>query len=105
MIAEKLKAAGIEESVLDPGSKDLMQGIENQTLARRAALKKGFRPLGYPTMAFPCFMYQDACQEILAAAALMTKYAGIIVIRQTSVSSCCRCWSSGSTSIRTPGGP
>ncbi|MBW1816616.1 MAG: acetyl-CoA decarbonylase/synthase complex subunit gamma, partial [Deltaproteobacteria bacterium] len=84
LVAEKLKAAGIEESVLDPGSKNLMEGIENQTLVRRSALKKGFRPLGYPTMAFPCFMYGDAYMEILAAAALMTKYAGIVVISRTS---------------------
>ena len=81
-ITSDLKEAGIEECLLDPGSKNMVGGIRDQTLIRRAALKKGFRPLGYPTIAFPCFMYQDPFKETLAAAALMTKYAGIVVLSQ-----------------------
>ncbi len=81
-VTSDLKAAGIENMVLDPGSKNMLEGIQNQTLIRRAALKKGFRPLGYPTIAFPCFMYPDKFKETVAAAALMTKYAGIVVLSQ-----------------------
>ena len=81
-VTSELKAAGIEDMVLDPGSKNMVEGIQNQTLIRRAGLKKGFRPLGYPTMAFPCFMYPDKFKETVAAAALMTKYAGIVVLSQ-----------------------
>ena len=77
-----LKDAGIEEMIIDPGSKNMLEGIRDQTLIRRAALKKGFRPLGYPTIAFPCFMYPDKFKETVAAAALMTKYAGIVVLSQ-----------------------
>jgi acetyl-CoA decarbonylase/synthase complex subunit gamma len=81
-VTAELKAAGIEDMVLDPGSKNMVEGIQNQTLIRRAGLKKGFRPLGYPTIAFPCFMYPDKFKETVAAAALMTKYAGIVVLSQ-----------------------
>lgn len=81
-VTSDLKDAGIEDMVLDPGSKNMLEGIQNQTLIRRAALKKGFRPLGYPTIAFPCFMYPDKLKETVAAAALMTKYAGIVVLSQ-----------------------
>ncbi|MBE9573661.1 MAG: acetyl-CoA decarbonylase/synthase complex subunit gamma [Proteobacteria bacterium] len=81
-LTSTLKEAGVEEIVLDPGSKNLKEGIRDQTFIRRAALKKGFRPLGYPTITFPCFMYQDKFKEALAAAAFITKYAGIIVISQ-----------------------
>lgn len=81
-LTSDLKDAGIENMVLDPGSKNMLEGIQNQTLIRRAALKKGFRPLGYPTIAFPCFMYPDKFKETVAAAALMTKYAGIVVLSQ-----------------------
>lgn len=81
-LTSTLKEAGLEEIVLDPGSKNVMEGIRDQTFIRRAALKKGFRPLGYPTITFPCFMYQDKFKEALAAAAFITKYAGIIVISQ-----------------------
>ena len=75
-----MKDAGIEEIVLDPGSKDLLETIRDQTLIRRAALKQGFRPLGYPTIAFPCFIVPDGPKEFLAASALVIKYAGIVVL-------------------------
>lgn len=83
-LTTELQAAGIDELVLDPGSKNLIEAIRDQTLIRRSALKKGFRPLGYPTIAFPCFMYQDKYKEALAAAALIAKYAGIIVLDQVN---------------------
>ena len=79
-LTSSLKDAGVEEMVLDPGSKNMLEGIRDQTFIRRAALKKGFRPLGYPTIAFPCTMYQDRMKEALAAAVLMTRYAGIVVL-------------------------
>ena len=81
-ITADLKAAGIEESLLDPCSDNILQAIGDQTFIRRAALKKGFRPLGYPTITFPCSMYSDPLKETLAAAALITKYAGIVVLSQ-----------------------
>jgi acetyl-CoA decarbonylase/synthase complex subunit gamma len=81
-LASQLKEAGLEEIILDPGSKNVRDGIRDQTLIRRAALKKGFRPLGYPTITFPCFMYQDKFKEALAASVFITKYAGIVVISQ-----------------------
>jgi acetyl-CoA decarbonylase/synthase complex subunit gamma len=82
-VTSQLKAAGVEESVIDPGSKDMREGIRDQTLIRRSALKKGFRPLGYPTVAFPCFMCKDKFEEALATSVLMTKYAGIVVTSLT----------------------
>jgi acetyl-CoA decarbonylase/synthase complex subunit gamma len=81
-LTSNLQDAGVEEIVLDPGSKNIREASRDQSLIRRAALKKGFRPLGYPTISFPCFMYQDAFREALAAATLVTKYAGIVVISQ-----------------------
>ncbi|NLI80602.1 MAG: acetyl-CoA decarbonylase/synthase complex subunit gamma [Deltaproteobacteria bacterium] len=81
-VTAQLQAEGIEEMVLDPGSKNMLEAVRDQTLIRRSALKKGFRPLGYPTMAFPCFMYSDKFKEALAAAACIAKYAGIVVLNQ-----------------------
>jgi len=79
-LTTKLKDAGIEELVLDPGSKNLLEAIRDQTFIRRAALKHGFRTLGYPTIAFPCFMAKDGLKEILVASAFIPKWAGIIVL-------------------------
>jgi acetyl-CoA decarbonylase/synthase complex subunit gamma len=79
-LTAKLKDAGIEELVLDPGSKNLREAVRDQTFIRRAALKQGFRPLGYPTIAFPCFMAKDGLKEIITASAFIVKWAGIIVL-------------------------
>lgn len=81
-LTSELKEAGIKDLVLDAGSNNMLEGIRDQTLMRRAALKKGFRPLGYPSIAFPCFMYADRFEQSVAAAALMTKYAGIVVLSE-----------------------
>jgi len=79
-LTTKLKDAGIEELVLDPGSKNLLEAIRDQTFIRRAALKQGFKPLGYPTIAFPCFMVKDGLKEILASSAFINKWASVVVL-------------------------
>jgi acetyl-CoA decarbonylase/synthase complex subunit gamma len=79
-LTTKLKEAGLDEVVLDPGSKNLMEAIQDQTFIRRAALKQGFRPLGYPTIAFPCFMAKDGLKEALTASVFINKFAAIMVL-------------------------
>ena len=80
LLTSRLKAEKLDDLVLDPGSRNLMEGIRDQTLIRRAAVKQGFRPLGYPTIAFPCFMTRDGLEESLIAAAFIVKYASIVVL-------------------------
>ncbi len=79
-LTTKLKEAGVDEAVLDPGSKNLIDAIRDQTFIRRAALKQGFRPLGYPTIAFPCFMTKDGLKEAITASAFVNKFAALIVL-------------------------
>ena len=79
-LSMKLKEAGVDDAVLDPGSKNLVDAIRDQTFIRRAALKQGFRPLGYPTIAFPCFMAKDGLKEALTASAFVNKFAALIVL-------------------------
>jgi acetyl-CoA decarbonylase/synthase complex subunit gamma len=76
----KLKDAGIEEVAIDPGSRNLMEAIRDQTFIRKAAIKRGFRPLGYPTITLPCFMDGGKLKEALIASAFIEKFAGIIVL-------------------------
>jgi len=76
----KLKEAKVDEVVLDPGSKNLLDAVKDQTFIRKAALKQGFRPLGYPTIAFPCFMAKDGIKEILSASVFINKFAAMIVL-------------------------
>jgi len=79
-LTARLKEAGIEDVLIDPGSKDMQSALRDQTLIRRAALKQGFRLLGYPTVAFPCFMAADKKREMLLASMFIPKYAGVIVL-------------------------
>ena len=79
-LTTKLKDAGIEEIVLDPIAKNMQEAIRDQTLIRRAALKHNFRPLGYPTIGFPCFIAKDEIRQVLLAAMFVIKYPGIVVL-------------------------
>jgi acetyl-CoA decarbonylase/synthase complex subunit gamma len=79
-LTEKLKGAGVESLVLDPGSRDLSASLSQVTQLRRLALKKNFRPLGYPIIAFPGEVADSAESEIVATTQYIAKYAGIIVM-------------------------
>jgi len=79
-LTEKLKAEGIDDLVLDSGARKTLDVIKDQTLIRRAALKQGFRSLGYPTIMFPCFMTKDKMEETIIASVGVVKYPGVIVL-------------------------
>ena len=71
-LAEKLKQAGVENLVLDPAPGSTAQTLAAFTQLRRLALKKNFRPLGYPLIGF-------AADPALAGQ-LIAKYAGFVVL-------------------------
>jgi len=79
-ITKRFKEEGVLDIVMDPSPKSLKEMIRDYTLIRRAALKKTFRPLGYPIISFPCLMTENKLEEILLASAAVPKYAGIIVL-------------------------
>ncbi len=77
-LTEKIKGAGVEDMVLRVQTNgDILKQLEMQTIIRRAALKKTFRPLGYPTLAFA--FDDDPYQEATIASILVCKYAGVVV--------------------------
>jgi acetyl-CoA decarbonylase/synthase complex subunit gamma len=78
-LTAKIKAAGVNDLVLDPAGRRLGESLTRQTQIRRLALKKNFRPLGYPIIAFPGDA-RDPAQEAVQAAQAITKYAGFIVL-------------------------
>ena len=79
-ITKRFKEEGILDIVIDSSPKSLKEMVRDHTLMRRAALKKTFRPLGYPIISFPCLMAGNKMEEILLASAAVPKYAGIIVL-------------------------
>jgi acetyl-CoA decarbonylase/synthase complex subunit gamma len=81
-LTKKLTDAGVEDLVLDPGSRDLGESLAQMTQLRRLALKKNFRPLGYPIIAFPGEVADSEEGEVVAATQYVAKYAGVIVMDQ-----------------------
>lgn len=79
-LTEKVKAAGVEDIVLDPGVREPVDTLSTFTQLRRLALKKNFRPLGYPIIAFPGEGASDGIEEAQLAVQHIAKYAGFIVL-------------------------
>ncbi|MCL5941998.1 MAG: acetyl-CoA decarbonylase/synthase complex subunit gamma, partial [Actinobacteria bacterium] len=79
-LGEKCVAGDFKEVVLDPMSANLLDALRDQTFIRRAAIKKKFRPLGFPTIAFPCRMTDVPLLKSVFAGVFVAKYAGVIVV-------------------------
>lgn len=79
-LVEQVGKAGVEDIVLDPGARRLQDSLANLTQLRRLALRKNFRPLGYPIITFPGEGASSPLAEAQAAAQDIAKYAGVIVL-------------------------
>ena len=75
-LTEKITAAGVEQIVLDAGTRDIKGTLESLTEIRRLSLKS-FRPLGYPTIAFTSS--PDPTMQAIEASTFIAKYAGVVV--------------------------
>jgi acetyl-CoA decarbonylase/synthase complex subunit gamma len=78
-LVENVKGAGVEQIVLDPAARDFSRSLALATQIRRLALKKNFRPLGYPLIAFPGDAGDTGRESMLAVQAI-AKYAGFVVL-------------------------
>ena len=79
-LAAKAQDKGIADIVLDHGARDLPIALAKQTQMRRLALKKNYRPLGFPQINFPDECVDDASMAPMAAAQAIAKYAGFVVL-------------------------
>jgi len=79
-LTTKLTEAGVQDIVLDSGSRTVRKVFEEQVIIRNAALAAKYRPLGFPTITLPCEMTDDPMKEAVIASMLIAKYAGIIVL-------------------------
>jgi acetyl-CoA decarbonylase/synthase complex subunit gamma len=85
-LTEKIKGKGVEDMVLDPGGRHFIPHLTLSTQIRRLALKKNFRPLGYPIISFPGDIGDPGLEPMLSAQAI-TKYSGFIVLDRFSPAS------------------
>jgi acetyl-CoA decarbonylase/synthase complex subunit gamma len=75
-LTPKLTAAGVQELILDPGTRSLKATLEALTLIRRLALK-GFRQVGYPAIALTTA--EDPAMQVVEGSTFIAKYAGVLV--------------------------
>ena len=76
-LTRKITAAGVNDLVLDSGARGLGATLADLTQIRRLALRRQFRPLGYPTMAF--VTATDPIDVVTEGTAYICKYAGLVV--------------------------
>ncbi|WP_088189063.1 acetyl-CoA decarbonylase/synthase complex subunit gamma [Desulfosporosinus sp. FKA] len=81
-LVEKAQALGYKEFVLDPGSRKPVETLANLTHLRRLAIKKKFRPFGYPVVAYTS--HPEPLDEILEASVYVAKYASAIVLNTSA---------------------
>lgn len=79
-LTEAIGGKGVQDLVLDPGTRGWADSLASLTQLRRLALKRGTRSLGYPVITFPGEGAADAREEALLAGQHIAKYAGIIVL-------------------------
>jgi acetyl-CoA decarbonylase/synthase complex subunit gamma len=77
-LAKAAKDKGVPDLVLAFNGLPAARTIRDLTVARRAALKKGFRALGYPAMVD--ISLDDPRKETVIASSFAAKYAGILII-------------------------
>ena len=82
-LTEKIKDAGVENMVLEPAAENLSAQLVLNTQIRRLALKKDFRPLGYPLL-IDCADGGDKAYESIKAAQAIAKYAGFVILNHFS---------------------
>ena len=75
---EKARTGGLTNLILNCPGEGLAGGIQNNAILRRSALKKSFKPFGFPL--FARIADEDGFQSLAASAALLCKYASIIIL-------------------------
>lgn len=78
-LTKGLNALGVNNLILDTGSKPTTEKIWDLTQLRRQALRKSNRALGYPALAIVDKV--DPYEEAMEATAYIAKYSGVVLIK------------------------
>jgi acetyl-CoA decarbonylase/synthase complex subunit gamma len=74
----KARNAGVNDLILNVQNKDIGGALQNNTILRRSAVKKNFRPFGYPLFAIT--NGRDHWDLLAQATVLLCKYCSILVL-------------------------
>jgi acetyl-CoA decarbonylase/synthase complex subunit gamma len=75
---EKAINAGFKDIILNLVSDNIGSDIQNNTILRRSALKKNYKPFGFPL--FTMIQSEDKYDLLASASACLCKYSSIIVL-------------------------
>jgi acetyl-CoA decarbonylase/synthase complex subunit gamma len=78
VLTEKLKGDGFNNLLLQFQTHSLAEQFQVNSIARRAALKDSYKPLGYPALRF--IESDDLLQNTVSAITEISKYGGICVL-------------------------
>ena len=81
-LTTKLTEMKIKDIVVDTGARKLGQAFKDHVELRRGALVDRLRPLGFPTIVFPCEMTDDPLTESVFASTFVPKYGGILILSE-----------------------
>jgi acetyl-CoA decarbonylase/synthase complex subunit gamma len=79
-MAEKAAAGGVEDLILDPMPENARDALEKFTIIRRLAIKKNYKPFGYPI--FMDAGHEDPQVEGALATVGTMKYASVILLNE-----------------------
>lgn len=79
-LSSKLMDQGFKDIVLDSGTRKPAELLRDQIMIRRLALELLYRPLGFPTIVFPCEMADNPVDEAISTATFVSKYGGIAIL-------------------------
>ena len=77
-LTKSINSEGVGELILETNDKPLNQKIWDLTQIRRLALKKSYRPLGYPTLTI--IKDNGTYEQVIEASVYILKYAGIVLL-------------------------
>ena len=75
----KVEGLGHKDLVLDSGARETSQVLADLTQFRRLAVRKKFRPFGYPAIALTT--KKDPKEEVIQAGVYVSKYADLVVLK------------------------
>jgi acetyl-CoA decarbonylase/synthase complex subunit gamma len=78
VLSQRLRGAGCKELVLELASLSLAERFQLASIARRAALRHGAKPLGHPHIAF--LEGDDPLDLAVSATTEICKYGGVVVL-------------------------
>lgn len=79
-LTTKVAAAGVEDLIIDSGARGLAATLRDLTQTRRLALRRQFRPLGYPPLAV--VTAEDPIDQVTEASAYISKYAAMVYVEE-----------------------